>query len=65
MAKTYAQVVPSVIGGCRFIVFSINRKDYELFVAESILRTCKEIIFHFWLAAASAGGVSKTRTTNQ
>ena len=29
------------------------------------LRTCKEIIFHFWLAVASGGGVSKTRTTNQ
>ena len=27
------------------------------------LRTCKEIIFHFWLAVASAGGVSKTRPT--
>ena len=37
MAETYAQVVPSVISGCRFIVFLINRKDYELFVAESIL----------------------------
>ncbi len=37
MADTYAQAVPSVIGCCRFIVFLINRKDYELFVAESIL----------------------------
>jgi len=37
MAETYAQVVPSVIGSCKLIVFSINQKDYELFVAESIL----------------------------
>ena len=29
------------------------------------LRTCKKIIFHFWLAVASAGGVSKIRTTHQ
>ncbi|MCD6174681.1 MAG: transposase [Planctomycetes bacterium] len=25
-----------------------------------VLRTCKKIIFHFWTAAASAGGVIKT-----
>ena len=37
MAETYAQAVPSVIGGFSFIVFLINRKDYELFVVESIL----------------------------
>ena len=36
--------------------------DYRLSI---ILRTYKEIIFHFWLAAASAGGVSKTRTTKK
>ena len=29
------------------------------------LRTCKKIIFHFWPAVASAGGVSKIRTTHQ
>ena len=29
------------------------------------LRTCKKIIFHFWLASAWAGGVSKPRTTNE
>ena len=37
MAETYAQAAPSVIGGFSFIVFSINRKDYELFLVESIL----------------------------
>ncbi len=36
MAETYAQAVPSVIGGFSFIVLSINQKDYELFVVESI-----------------------------
>jgi hypothetical protein len=36
MAETYAQAVPSVIGGFSLIVFSINQKDYELFVVESI-----------------------------
>lgn len=30
-----------------------------------VLRTCKKIIFHIWPAAASAGCVSRTRTTGQ
>lgn len=37
MVETYAQAVPRVIGGFSFVVFSINRKDYELFLVESIL----------------------------
>lgn len=37
MAETYTQAAPSVIGDFSFIVFLINRKDYELFVLESIL----------------------------
>jgi len=44
MAKTYAQVVPSVIGGCRFIVFLINRKDYELFFSRVNIKP-QELIY--------------------
>lgn len=36
MAETYAQAAPGIIGGFSFIVFLVNRKDYELFVMESI-----------------------------
>ncbi len=36
MAETYAQAALSIIGGFSLIVFSINQKDYELFVVESI-----------------------------
>ena len=37
MAETYAQAAPGIIGGFSFIVFLANRKDYELFLVESIL----------------------------
>ncbi len=37
MAQTHTQAAPSVMGGFSFIVFSINRKDYELFLVESML----------------------------
>lgn len=37
MAETYAQATPVIIGGLSFIVFLVNRKDYELFLVESIL----------------------------
>jgi hypothetical protein len=37
MAETYAQAAPGIIGGFSFIVFLVNRKDYELFLVESIL----------------------------
>jgi len=30
MAETYAQAAPSIIGGFSFIIFLVNRKDYEL-----------------------------------
>ncbi len=37
MAETYAQAAPGIIGGFSFIVFLVNRKDYEHFLVESIL----------------------------
>jgi hypothetical protein len=53
------------IGTVRDERFDLLDATLHVFLSPSCLRTCKQIIFHFWLAAASAGGVSKTRTTNQ
>ncbi len=44
MAETYAQAAPSIIGGFSFIVFLVNRKDYELFFSRVNIKP-QELIY--------------------
>jgi hypothetical protein len=44
MAETYAQAAPGIIGGFSFIVFLVNRKDYELFFSRVNIKP-QELIY--------------------